>query len=173
MMNVPGLTREKIASHLQRCRDNKWRPVEEHGNRRSSRTMQSTSQPRRPRHKKFGLMPTVEELEANNNGIMPPQEQIVAAAPAANNEISSQNGGNNNNYEYRSLMTVSTNSVTYIDTGILQAVQSSAGIIQDRRLLGEEQTHPIVADSVTNTDVGVFQTGQSSAGIIHDRPLLE
>nr|GLL28329.1 two-component response regulator EHD1-like [Ipomoea trifida] len=166
MMNVPGLTREKIASHLQRCRDNKWRPVEEHGNRRRSRTMQSTSQPRRPRHKKFGLMPTVEELEANNNGIMPPQEQIVAAAPAANNEISSQNGGNNNNYEYRSLMTVSTNSVTYIDTGILQAVQSSAGIIQDRRLLGEVQTHPIVADSVTNTDVGVFQTGQSSAGVL-------
>nr|GMC96528.1 two-component response regulator ARR2-like [Ipomoea batatas] len=49
---------------------------------------------------------------------------------------------------------------------ILQAVQSSACIIQDRRLLGEVQTHPIVADSVTNTDVGVFQTGQSSAGVL-------
>nr|GMD02431.1 two-component response regulator ARR2-like [Ipomoea batatas] len=166
MMNVPGLTREKIASHLQRCRDNKWRPVEEHGNRRRSRTVRSTSQPRRPRHKKFGLMPTVEELEANNNGIMPLQEQIVAAAPAANNEISSQNGGNNNNYEYRSLMTVSTNSVTYIDTGILQAVQSSAGIIQDRRLLGEVQTDPVVANSVTDIDTGVFQTGRSSAGVL-------
>ncbi|XP_019200234.1 PREDICTED: two-component response regulator EHD1-like [Ipomoea nil] len=150
MMKVPGLTREKVASHLQRCRDNKWRPVEEHGNRRRSRTMQfSSSQPRRPRHKNFGFMPVVEET--NNKGNMPPQEQIIAAV---NDEISSQNDGNNN--ELGSSVTVSTNSVTDTDVRVPpQTVQSSADIIvHDRRLLDDVQTHPVVTNSL-NVDEAV------------------
>ncbi|XP_019200236.1 PREDICTED: two-component response regulator ARR2-like [Ipomoea nil] len=136
MMKVPGLTREKVASHLQRCRDNKWRPLEEHRNRRRSRTMQFSSQPRRPRGQKFGFMPSVEET--NNNGNIPPQEKNIAAA---NDGTSSQNGDHNN--EFDSSLTMSTNSVTNTDVGILQTVQISEGTIHDRSLCCEFVANPL------------------------------
>ncbi|MCD7453588.1 hypothetical protein HAX54_021531 [Datura stramonium] len=71
-MNVPGLTRMQVASHLQKCRRNKWRAPKErkYTRRRSCRGPSSDSQ-QRGSFRKFGKMPrlqtNVSNLQLNPN----------------------------------------------------------------------------------------------------------
>ncbi|XP_073047396.1 uncharacterized protein [Primulina eburnea] len=59
LMNVPGLTRMQVASHLQKCRGGTWQPPNERKNKTGSSGTTSPTEARAPRTKtrKFGSMP--------------------------------------------------------------------------------------------------------------------
>ncbi|WMV60299.1 hypothetical protein MTR67_053684 [Solanum verrucosum] len=85
VMNVPGLTRKQVSSHLQKCRENKWRPRKErknihHGSSSDSQQRSScnTSLERKKRScTKLGKMP---RLQTN----IPNQIQRVSEFPPIN-----------------------------------------------------------------------------------------
>ncbi|KAL6496931.1 hypothetical protein OROGR_028860 [Orobanche gracilis] len=68
LMDVPGLTRMQVASHLQKCRNDNWRSPEE---RKSSSTSQNVSSgtdhatPHKPR--RFGSMPKISNTSTSND----------------------------------------------------------------------------------------------------------
>ncbi|PIN15970.1 hypothetical protein CDL12_11387 [Handroanthus impetiginosus] len=56
LMNVPGLTRMQVASHLQKCRYG-WQPPHERQTRRSKASKRPNSNSHRPKAKRYGLFP--------------------------------------------------------------------------------------------------------------------
>ncbi|KAK6787384.1 hypothetical protein RDI58_015909 [Solanum bulbocastanum] len=66
VMNVPGLTRMQVASHLQKCRSDNWRSPEErkYNRRPSSNTSLSDSQ-QKSSFRKFGTMPHFQKNISN------------------------------------------------------------------------------------------------------------
>ncbi|XP_059306459.1 two-component response regulator ARR2-like [Lycium ferocissimum] len=71
VMNVPGLTRIQVASHLQKCRSNNWKAPKERKfiRHRSGQEFTSGSQPR-SNLRKFGAMP---HLQTNLSNIQQQQ----------------------------------------------------------------------------------------------------
>ncbi|KAJ8571042.1 hypothetical protein K7X08_038014 [Anisodus acutangulus] len=58
VMNVPGLTRMQVSSHLQKCRSNNWRaPKEQKSCRQRSGKKFSSGYQQRSRSRKYGTMP--------------------------------------------------------------------------------------------------------------------
>uniref|UniRef100_M1A188 Transcription factor n=1 Tax=Solanum tuberosum TaxID=4113 RepID=M1A188_SOLTU len=68
VMNVPGLTRMQVASHLQKCRSDNWRSPEErkYNRRPSSNTSLSDSQQKNS-FRKFGTMPHFQKNISQRN----------------------------------------------------------------------------------------------------------
>ncbi|WMV34983.1 hypothetical protein MTR67_028368 [Solanum verrucosum] len=66
VMNVPGLTRMQVASHLQKCRSDNWRSPEErkYNRRPSSNTSLGDSQ-QKSSFRKFGTMPHFQKNISN------------------------------------------------------------------------------------------------------------
>ncbi|MCD7466289.1 hypothetical protein HAX54_002852 [Datura stramonium] len=61
LMNVPGLTRKVVASHLQKCRTNKWKaPKERKSIRYLSGRGSSNGSQQKSRFRKFGTMPPLQ-----------------------------------------------------------------------------------------------------------------
>ncbi|XP_075473602.1 uncharacterized protein LOC142504620 [Primulina tabacum] len=80
-MDIPGLTRMQVASHLQKCRNNNWQTPEE---RRSAHTFRDMiSSQYKPR--KFGSMPQLDRAHA-----YPQSAQISRMQPG--NEIQNSFG---------------------------------------------------------------------------------
>ncbi|KAM3217368.1 hypothetical protein P3L10_026811 [Capsicum annuum] len=69
VMNVPGLTRMQVASHLQKCRRNDWRSPEERKSlhRPLGQGSSSDFHESRSSFKKFGTMPHLQIKEPNLN----------------------------------------------------------------------------------------------------------
>ncbi|CAI9786760.1 unnamed protein product [Fraxinus pennsylvanica] len=60
-MNVPGLTRMQVASHLQKCRNGSWRPYEERQRHYSNVESLPLTESTKPKQKRFGSMPVLTE----------------------------------------------------------------------------------------------------------------
>ncbi|OIT36521.1 two-component response regulator arr1 [Nicotiana attenuata] len=87
LMDVPGLTRMQVASHLQKCRNDNWRaPEERKSSRNSSRQGSSSGSQQRSGHRKFGSMPRIQpnivtnlqqqQLDQEINQRSPPEFQF-------------------------------------------------------------------------------------------------
>ncbi|KAL6520718.1 hypothetical protein OROMI_032278 [Orobanche minor] len=86
LMNVPGLTRMQVASHLQKCRHG-WQPSNERQGRRPKASKSSNSSiPTQTRTKKYGIIPrlvrgSLPQFPSTNN------EQSVQMAASSNNSM--------------------------------------------------------------------------------------
>ncbi|CAA0835361.1 Two-component response regulator ARR2, partial [Striga hermonthica] len=67
LMNVPGLTRMQVASHLQKCRNASWRSPEERKSDSVPLSGSGHSGPSKPR--RFGSMPKVARRAASNESV--------------------------------------------------------------------------------------------------------
>ncbi|XP_059295646.1 two-component response regulator ORR21-like [Lycium ferocissimum] len=66
VMNVPGLTRMQVASHLQKCRSNNWRaPKERKSIRKPSGQGSSSGSQQRRGFRRFGTMPRLQTSVPN------------------------------------------------------------------------------------------------------------
>ncbi|CAA2994839.1 two-component response regulator ARR14-like [Olea europaea subsp. europaea] len=67
LMNVPGLTRMQVASHLQKCRSGNWRPCEERQRHYSNVESSPGNGATKPKRRRFGFMPVLtEHIEQQN-----------------------------------------------------------------------------------------------------------
>ncbi|CAI9095081.1 OLC1v1030940C1 [Oldenlandia corymbosa var. corymbosa] len=71
IMNVPGLTRMQVASHLQKCRHDNWRAPEERRYRSRTRLSADSNGKEREKIRVFGSMPL--QLDLNQRVPTPPQ----------------------------------------------------------------------------------------------------
>ncbi|KAL6585194.1 hypothetical protein OROMI_004483 [Orobanche minor] len=80
LMDVPGLTRMQVASHLQKCRNDNWRSPEERKSNSNSQNLSSDpdhiAAPHKPR--RFGSMPKISNASTSNettSGSKTPQSE--------------------------------------------------------------------------------------------------
>ncbi|KAL0375523.1 UNVERIFIED_CONTAM: Two-component response regulator ORR26 [Sesamum calycinum] len=66
LMNVPGLTRMQVASHLQKCRRGTWQPPDERKCKMVIPKMTSPQTNGRAKPRKFGSMPHIGEQDHDN-----------------------------------------------------------------------------------------------------------
>ncbi|XP_057789994.1 two-component response regulator ARR14-like [Salvia miltiorrhiza] len=67
IMNVPGLTRMQVASHLQKCRNAKWLPPNERKSKAAAKSRKESKAPR-ARPLRFGAMPFGEDEDNHHHG---------------------------------------------------------------------------------------------------------
>ncbi|KAK6148748.1 hypothetical protein DH2020_016273 [Rehmannia glutinosa] len=123
LMDVPGLTRMQVASHLQKCRNDNWRSPEDRKSNLTTQTVSSDTDGSHHRPRRFGSMPrlgkapnshrvhvqeetgggggdggegskTQSETKAPNDGGV---ENMETTRPTATNN----NNNNNNNTSYQ------------------------------------------------------------------------
>ncbi|CAI9754108.1 unnamed protein product [Fraxinus pennsylvanica] len=95
LMNVPGLTRMQVASHLQKCRSRSWRPPEE----RKSHAVNNLASPKieatKPRPRKYGSMPILTKHSEQKNLQIQENTEIIQDPqiydPMNNNNILLEN----------------------------------------------------------------------------------
>ncbi|CAA2968934.1 two-component response regulator ARR14-like [Olea europaea subsp. europaea] len=77
LMNVPGLTRMQVASHLQKCRNGSWRPREVRKNHTVNIMASPKIEATKPRPRKYGSMPIfTKHSEQQNLQIQEDTEKI-------------------------------------------------------------------------------------------------
>ncbi|XP_057786722.1 uncharacterized protein LOC131004129 [Salvia miltiorrhiza] len=68
LMNVPGLTRMQVASHLQKCRNDNWRSPVERKLTLGTHPMSSDGEGSHQKPRRFGSMPRVEKAPSDSQG---------------------------------------------------------------------------------------------------------
>ncbi|GAA0173729.1 winged helix/forkhead transcription factor [Lithospermum erythrorhizon] len=106
LMNVPGLTRMQVASHLQKCRNYNWKIPKEHRTK-TINGRNKTSNISHPHHrsknnleiKRFGIQPQLPTIEKNQEPL-----ETQALTPNDKEEVSNWQ----NNYHLQSPLEVTT-----------------------------------------------------------------
>ncbi|GER45043.1 two-component response regulator ARR2 [Striga asiatica] len=74
LMNVPGLTRMQVASHLQKCRNDKWRSPFERKSQQAAQPVLSDPNGPMPKPRKFGSKPFMKTYSAQSNDFYSPKQ---------------------------------------------------------------------------------------------------
>ncbi|GER53567.1 two-component response regulator ARR2 [Striga asiatica] len=111
LMDVPGLTRMQVASHLQKCRNHNWRAPEERRSNSGSQNPTADLTPSRPR--RFGSMPKIaaktkaataaaasaSKETSRGGGSTTPTAGEGSKTPPGGSDTEVQNGGGAHNVE--------------------------------------------------------------------------
>ncbi|CAA0814595.1 Two-component response regulator ARR2 [Striga hermonthica] len=107
LMDVPGLTRMQVASHLQKCRNHNWRAPEERRSNSGSQNPTVDPTPSKPR--RFGSMPKIaaktkaaasaSKETSRGGGTTTPTAGEGSKTPPGGSDTEVQNGGGAHNVE--------------------------------------------------------------------------
>ncbi|XP_011079700.1 two-component response regulator ARR14-like [Sesamum indicum] len=105
IMNVPGLTRMQVASHLQKCRNDNWRSPEERKAFQAAHNGSSSSVGPQPKPRRFGSKPQLgrtvpNQVQQETRGAQPSPETLSEAGMSQGVGVVPVMANNTNQQQY-------------------------------------------------------------------------